>query len=122
MAKLYCVPLYLYPSEYLSFSRCKVIPGVTLSSLTANLKTAIDGRSQNLLVQPGFSQTHAICVDKSEYLAGLAKRLNDEDSQMPSKVFVEADSITKQVMLSLVLVGPITFIFGGIHNFNVLPR
>lgn len=44
MQRLTCVPLYLFPDKCLTFSRCQLLPGVTLTrlSLAQKLLACID--------------------------------------------------------------------------------
>lgn len=120
---LQCVPANLFPERRLSFKRSHIIPGVWLQRLSGKLKRVIENQTNGLPIQAqaSFRATHAVLIDEDKYLGTLKNRLNSESKQLQSNdlVLLDAESIAKQVMLSLILTRRIRFMFRGIHTLSL---
>jgi hypothetical protein len=118
MIRIECIPVYLYPEQRLSFNQCKVVPGILLLRLTGILKQTIDDQR---LPQLGFRATHVVCIDVDEYFRLLKDRLAREGKQIPADgipASLDAESLAKQVLLTLTLIGPVKFAFRGIYTLE----
>lgn len=119
MKTLTCVPAYLYPLQRLNFSCCSVVPGVSVVRTAGPIGDTTNSLSANLSVKPEFDITHVVCIDEDLYLAGLKQRLIAEGSSLPERMFIEAEAIAKQAILSLILAGRMSFKFRGVHKIQV---
>lgn len=111
--ELYCVPIFLLPTEHLKISRCSILPGVKLVIFKGELKKKITSISENLPIEIDFSANYAVLIYLDEYITGVKLRIQEEGNTLSDKVLVKSIPITKQVIFSLILAGRITFKFGG---------
>ncbi len=119
MQQLTCVSAFLRPQHRLAFTRCQIVPGIYLQKLSAHLKNAIDSSNDAARIRPQFGATHVISIEENTYLERLRERLAEEGETLPKRSFVEWDSLARQAFLSLILAGPISFVFQGAHTFKI---
>lgn len=113
MSEMSCIPIRLYPAAYLRFKTCRLLPGIRLAPFEGCLKELLDEtneRSRPLAdIHADFHPTHVLCVTEDEYSEGLESRLRKEGTELPECRFVEDLAIVKQVVMALLLTGPIHF-------------
>lgn len=132
MTKYVCVPLYLFPNERIEFTRCEVVPGVKVQRISKALTDFV--RQQNDKIPPGhrpsFFSSHVIMIELQKHFDYLTALLGQEGRQIPkhpfeknnierSELYVEADSVTRHVVMALVLTGGLQFRVGGYHTLKV---
>lgn len=132
MTKYVCVPLYLFPNERIEFTRCEVVPGVKVQRISKALTEFV--RQQNDKIPPGhrpsFFSSHVIMIELQKHFDYLTALLGQEGRQIPkhpfeknnierSELYVEADSVTRHVVMPLVLTGGLQFRVGGYHTLKV---
>lgn len=119
MNNIYCIPIYLFPEQRVSISRLSVLPGVKLIRLSGELKEKINTFSNKLPREQGFAPNYAVLIDESSYKDELVKRIKTGGSVVPAKIMIEPSSITKQVVISLILAGRVSFKFRGVFNLKI---
>lgn len=106
---LECIPLHIYPPRLLTFTRIKVIQGVTIRKI---LPGEID-KVKSAFYFHEFSRkiyfTHLVCIDRPDYLQGVKKRIHGAEQKLPEIFHIEKEAIVKQVLLSLFLTSSIMF-------------
>jgi hypothetical protein len=112
-----CQPVYFFPDKRLAFTRCEVLPGVTLRQLKGHLKSMIASAKEMPGEKGGY--THAVCVEHGKYAEHIAARLTDQGKEFPEHFFVETHSITKHVVLSMVLIARTRFRIGAEYQFKI---
>ena len=111
-----CQPVYLFPEQHLDFSQCKVMPGVTLQRLEGRIKRELARAKQMPGEKGGYN--FVVRVAHGEYVEGLKERMVNEGTEPPEDIWVETFSITKHVVLSLVIVARLRFRTGAVHTFE----
>lgn len=120
-----CIPVQFPYQERLAFTRCQVLPSVVITKLHAQISTLLGRQQIRGHQDPRFGPTHCICIDQDGYFDALLQRLGPSaqqilrDSAGPLGPIVDAASIAKQVLLSLVLIGRIPFRVSGTHTLVV---
>lgn len=85
---------------------------------TGPLRTAINASMARLPIKPDFGITHFICIDEDGYLSALRKRLSSETCSLPEYTSVDEEAIAKQVIVSMMLAGRVSFAFQGTHSID----
>ncbi len=130
MTKYFCVPLYLFPNERIEFTRCEVVPGVKVQRISKALTDFV--RQQNEKIpsghRPDFFPSHVIMIELQKHFDYLTALLGQEGREIPkhpfekhterSELYVEADSVTRHVVMALVLTGGPQFRVGGYHTLK----
>lgn len=122
MTELSCMPVYIFPAEWINISRCSILPGVKLIRLEGELNEKIKTSSRNLPIELGFLPNYVIQIDEKVYLEDLVKRISDDGSTPPNRILVESNSIAKQVIFSLVLTCRVSFKLRGVFHIKVEQR
>ncbi|MHB0960414.1 MAG: hypothetical protein ACYC0X_31590 [Pirellulaceae bacterium] len=106
-----CQPLYLFPDQGLAFTRCQILPGVTLQRLKGPLKKLVALANQMPGEKGGYN--FAVLVQHGQYAEHVNQQRKTKGHEPLDDFLVETSSITKHVVLSLVLVARIRFRIGG---------
>lgn len=125
-----CIPLYIYPEESIQFTQCTVFPGVTLKEAKGSIRERVSEADAKLPahVRLGFTPSHLIYIELQKHFSFIEKALKSEghsvetgplDKQIGrATLHVEDASITKNVAMSLFLVGSVQFRLGGYYRFS----
>ena len=126
MTRYFCVPLYLFPNERIKFTRCELVPGVKVQRISKALTNFV--RQQNEIFRPDFFPSHVIMIELQKHFDYLTALLGQEGREIPrhpfekhterSEHYVEADSVTRHVVMALVLTGGLQFRVGGYYTLK----
>ena len=111
-----CQTLHLFPREGFAFSRCQIMPGVTLQRLKGPLKKLIAHEKKMPGERGGYN--FAVLVQHGRYADYVNQQLHAEGMEPLDHFYVETSSITKHVLLSLVLSARIRFRIGGEYQLT----
>ena len=113
MSDIHCVPIYLYPAQRLQFSRCTVVPGLTIRKFEGQVAEKIRSLSKKLPEPLKVHPTHLIYIDEETYFEKLKIRLEKDGKELPKKSFLDAFSLAKQAIMALILAGRVSFSMHG---------
>ena len=124
-----CVPVYLEPHQRLGLTRCEVIPGVTLSKMPDNLRSVLDD-ALSRTVPRLFRANYVILADVDKYAGALRRRIRASGDEVPAppttdlslspnQWLVSADDLTRQILVSLILLQRFRFIVGGLYDVEL---
>ena len=83
--ELDCIPVALSPDKAIAFVRCEAVPGVTVARASKDLKAIMREMWEKSPIQPGYSPTHVILIDRDRYLSDLSNRLKAEGGKLPDR-------------------------------------
>ena len=110
------VPLYLEPHQRLGFTRCEVVPGLFVTTVSQPLRRVLDS-SKGKVPALSFHPTHAVFVDHEKYIREVRRRIQADGGTPPPTDDPRwpglPNHLARHAVISLLLLQRFRFVVAG---------